>query len=63
MLTQLQLQEGSDAVRLDCDALFATSVVSSYDLRTDSWSELPARLPLPLSHACPVAVRMPGVQL
>jgi hypothetical protein len=44
-------------------ALAATSVVSSYDLRTDSWSELPARLPLPLSYACPVVVRMPGVQL
>jgi hypothetical protein len=44
-------------------ALAATDVVSSYDLRTDSWSELPARLPLPLSHACPVVVRMPRMQL
>jgi hypothetical protein len=44
-------------------ALAATNVVSSYDLRTDSWAELPARLPLKLSHACPVVVRMPGMQL
>jgi hypothetical protein len=45
------------------EALCATDVVSSYDLRTNSWSELPARLPLPLGHATPVVVRTPGVKL
>uniref|UniRef100_A0A383VEG1 Uncharacterized protein n=1 Tax=Tetradesmus obliquus TaxID=3088 RepID=A0A383VEG1_TETOB len=41
----------------------ATDVVSCYDLRSDSWSELPARLPLQLGYATPVVVRTPGAQL
>lgn len=44
-------------------ALPATDVVSCYDLRSDSWSELPARLPLQLGYATPVVVRTPGAQL
>uniref|UniRef100_A0A383VF78 Uncharacterized protein n=1 Tax=Tetradesmus obliquus TaxID=3088 RepID=A0A383VF78_TETOB len=35
-------------------SLSATDVVSCYDLRNDSWSELPARLPLQLGYATPV---------
>jgi hypothetical protein len=45
------------------DALSATDVVSCYDLRNNSWSELPARLPLQLGWATPVVVRTPGVKL
>jgi hypothetical protein len=44
-------------------ALQATDVVSCYNLRADSWSQHPAKLPVPLSHPCPVVVRMPGLQL
>jgi hypothetical protein len=45
------------------EALQATDLVSCYSLRDDSWSQHPSRLPLALSQACPVVVRMPGVQL
>jgi hypothetical protein len=45
------------------DALSATDVVSCYDLRNNSWSELPAKLPLQLGWATPVVVRTPGVKL
>ena len=44
-------------------SLSATDVVSCYDLRSDSWSELPARLPLKLAYATPVVVRTAGAQL
>jgi hypothetical protein len=45
------------------EALPATDVVSCYDLSSDSWSELPAKLPLKLGYATPVVVCMPGAQL
>jgi hypothetical protein len=45
------------------DMLEATAAVDSYNLRTDGWAQHPAQLPLSLSYACPVVVRMPGVQL
>jgi hypothetical protein len=41
----------------------ALAAVNFYDLCADSWAQHPAKLPVPLSHACPVVVRMPGVQL
>jgi hypothetical protein len=55
-------QDGAD-VQVLTDALSATDVVSCYDLGNDSWSELPARLPLQLGWATPVVVRTPGVKL
>lgn len=44
-------------------SLSVTDVVSCYDLRNDSWSELPARLPLQLGYATAVVVRTPGAQM
>jgi hypothetical protein len=45
------------------DTFTATDLVSCYNLRDDSWGQHPSRMPLALSQACPVVVRMPGVQL
>ncbi|KAF6266666.1 hypothetical protein COO60DRAFT_1654544 [Scenedesmus sp. NREL 46B-D3] len=56
--------QGADAdEEVNIYALSATDVVSCYVLRSNAWSELPARLPVKLGYATPVVVRTRCVTL